>query len=89
MSSSEQKGDYVYADVELEGIGTVHTWAAWVVASNGAVYLGNAQMAPIGPMVGPRDPETGIRPQLRRQFVEADEQTIRKALEEKLMELFK
>ena len=89
MSSTETKGDYVYADVNLEGIGVVHAWAAWIVASNGSVYMGNAQMAPIGPMTGPRDPETGIRPQLRRQFVVEDEHAIRKALEEKLMELFK
>ncbi len=72
--------EYIEAFVELEGIGKVHCWVAVYVAPDGVVYMGNIQMGPIGPSHGPRDPETGKRPQLRRQFVQQDEQTLRNAL---------
>lgn len=71
---------YVHELVELEGIGEVHCWAAVFVHSSGSVYMGNVQMDSIGPMYSGIDLETGVRTQRRRQFVEADEVTLREAL---------
>ena len=74
---------YVHELVELEGIGTVHCWAAVFVHPNGSVYMGNAQMDPIGPMKR-KNEETGEYVTLRRQFMKADEDTLREALMKKV-----
>lgn len=89
MSYEDEESNYVHAIVSLDGVpNPIHCWAAFVVLPQG-VYLGNVQMEFPGPLLGPQDPETGIRPHLRRPITMEDEKTLRAALEAELREFLK
>lgn len=63
------------ATVALDGIGDVRCWAPLFCDALGRVYMGEPQMAPIGPLFTPPP-----RRQLRRVFTEEDEETLRAEL---------
>jgi len=81
--------EYVHTTVNLDGIGPIECWASFVILASGKVYMGHAQFDYPGPTHGPKDPETGVRPVLRRAMTLDDAKPIRDALEAELKEFLK